>query len=84
MSHGQIDLPDDLTDELTPSALLVYVALRDDQPQRTTELAEWTGMPPSTVRAALRRLRDREIVCSMEWPKDGQRGTAYLLVDGVR
>lgn len=75
-----IDLPPDVIDDLPASALLVYVALRDDHPQRTPELAEWTGLPRSTVRAALRRLREHDIVCHIELAQSGNRGTAYLLV----
>lgn len=81
MSTEPVDLPESVVDELPPSALLVYVALRTEQPQRTTELAEWTGMPVTTVRSALARLREHDIVCQLPVAEQGNRSCEYLLVE---
>jgi len=74
MTKLQIENPE--LDDLPPSVKLVYLVLQESEPLTQTEIADRTLLPGRTVRYALTRLEDRDIV---EYRHDLQdaRGRKY-------
>lgn len=67
---------------LPESAQRVFVAVRDNGPVSHASLREITGMPPRTIRFAVKRLRDEKFLdarCSL---RDCR--TCYFFVDTSR
>jgi DNA-binding MarR family transcriptional regulator len=56
--NATLALPDELRDA-RPPVKLVWVVLRRTDARTVTDIADRTGMHPSTVRRALRKLEDR-------------------------
>ena len=54
----------------------LYSLLRGSEPATPTQIARWTGMPATTVSAALRRLTARGHLKRMPHPDDGR---SYLI-----
>ena len=64
--------------ELPPSAKLVAKVLETDAPLSQGELAEESLLPDRTVRYALNRLRDAELVDSRYSFEDARKQVYYL------
>jgi len=60
---------------LPPSSVLVYRVLQAEGPAIATELSEITYMPDSTVRLAINRLEDHDLIKSR--PGVDARTTVY-------
>ncbi|GGM64415.1 DNA-binding MarR family transcriptional regulator [Halarchaeum rubridurum] len=59
-------------EDLPPASKLVYLTLEDAAPATQRELAEATMLPRRTIRDALRRLRDVDVVEARPNPRDGR------------
>ncbi|MDY6780771.1 MAG: helix-turn-helix domain-containing protein [Halobacteria archaeon] len=68
-------------DELPPSAKLVFKVLEYNGQMTQKELAEETRLSVRTVRYALNRLKEQELVTKVPCLDDGRR-TFYDLNDG--
>lgn len=66
----QCDLSPEEIDDFPPSMRLVLQCLEDADGLTTSQLAEETGLAERTIRYALTRLDDRDVI-----------GSAYLLSD---
>lgn len=64
--------------ELPPSAKLVAKVLEGDQPLSQGQLAEESLLPDRTVRYALNRLQDADIVDSRYSFRDARKQVYYL------
>lgn len=72
--------PQDRVGDLPPSAKLVYKALEYEGPMTQSKLARETLLPSRTVRDALSRLEDAEIVERRIFVPDARKST-YALAD---
>ncbi|QGN06307.1 transcriptional regulator [Halorhabdus sp. CBA1104] len=64
--------------ELPPSAKLIAKVLETDQPLSQGELAEESLLPDRTVRYALNRLEDAELVSARYSFRDARKQVYYL------
>lgn len=84
-SPVEADTPQRLSDtefrerlrELPPSAKLIVKVLEDDEPLSQGELAEKSLLPDRTVRYALNRLEESELVGSRYSFKDARKQVYY-------
>lgn len=77
-TDGEID---EKIDELPPSAKLVFKVLEYNRQMTQKELAEETRLSVRTVRYALTRLNEKELVEKVPCFEDGRR-TLYDINDG--
>lgn len=77
---SNITIPDPV-EPLSPSAKLTYVALSmSETPLTTTQIATRLATPESSIRRALRELRDQNLVVCETAPED-LRSRQYTLDD---
>lgn len=67
-------------EELPPSAKLVYKALEYQGPMTQGQIADETLLPSRTVRDALSRLQDADVVEERIFVRDARKST-YLLTE---
>jgi DNA-binding MarR family transcriptional regulator len=72
MSVSLRTAPNDL-DELPPSCKLVYMVMRARDNVTQTELADATRLPSRTVRYALDRLEEHDLVTARPSVRDGRQ-----------
>lgn len=78
-----VDLDAEVVTDLSPSCILAYFALREtDTPQRTRDVARWTGMSERTVRYALAELTDAGVATARPTTDGDARGREYALRNG--
>lgn len=78
-----VDLDAEVVTGLSPSCLLAYLALREtDSPQRTRDVARWTGMSERTARHALAQLTEADVVQTRPSTDGDARGREYVLRNG--
>jgi predicted transcriptional regulator len=75
------DLSDDVATDLSASALFVlHVLIEADRPLTTIEIAERTRLDERTIRFAVEKLRDVDLVESKPSVQDARK-TIHALVD---
>jgi DNA-binding MarR family transcriptional regulator len=74
------EVPDSLR-EMPPSSKLVYKVLEHDGPLTQRQLADHSLLPTRTVRYALDRLRDEDIVQERLYIQDARKRLYHLTAD---
>jgi DNA-binding MarR family transcriptional regulator len=83
--HSMTTLVDDALDssELSGDDFGLYSLLRRFGPATPTQIARWTGMKPTTVSFAIKRLTQRRHATQMPHPSDGRSYLVGLNDTGV-
>ena len=72
---------DESFEELPPSAKCVYKTLEQNGRLTPSELADQTGLAPRTIRDAVVRLEDRDLIKQGYCPSDARKRVYSLKID---
>jgi DNA-binding MarR family transcriptional regulator len=77
-----MDATESAVASLPPSAKLVYKTLEYEGPLTQTQLAEASLLPQRTVRHALKRLQEADVVEESVYLMDARKSNYHLVEDG--